>query len=137
MTSQLRTSVSLQNYSYVSFRKISESWIWFSWYENIFFSRQWLLIILSELLGSQTLSTISYSHKLRMSTGRKTSGARFLLLTPDFKFISYFKNMGNASTLNVTSHAFKNTYRKFSPNIRAIFKTDVNAIMSLFCAWNV
>jgi hypothetical protein len=71
-----------------------------------------------------------------MSTGRKTMGARFLLFSPDFKYVSDFRNIGNASNLNVTSHAFKNTYRKFSANLRAMFRTDVKAIMSLFFAWN-
>jgi len=82
------------------------------------------MIILSELLVSRTLSTISYSRKLRMSTGRKTMGARFLLLSPDFKFISNFKNNGKASTLNVTSHAFKThaaiSLRILEPNLKQI-----------------
>ena len=36
----------------------------------------------------------------------------------------------------MTSHVFKNTCRKFSPNLRTIFKTDVNELMSLFFVWN-
>lgn len=136
ITFLLRTSKHWQNYIYVSFRNISETWICFSWYENNFFSRQWIVLILSELLGSRTLSTISYSHKIRMSTWWETSGPRFLLLSPDFKFFSNFKNIGNASTSKVNSHFFKNTCRKFSPNLRTIFKTDVNELMSLFFVWN-
>jgi hypothetical protein len=71
-----------------------------------------------------------------MSVGSTKSGAFALLLSPDFKFVNNFKKMGNASTVNVTFHALNNKRRTLSPQLRATFKIDIKAIMSLFFAWN-